>query len=295
MTAHTKYVSTLIAPRDSEKLDQGLIDHACEVLSAKNHAWLCQNEACDIFHERSDAAAALGQLLAVQPLDHITQETAGRKKKLLISDMDSTLIEQECIDEMADHLGIKDKVSAITERAMNGELDFADALRERVGLLKGLAEPALQSVYDARISYMPGGRELTQTMRANGAQCVVVSGGFTFFTHHVAETLGFHAHFANDLEIVDGKLTGKVREPILGADAKLQTLHAQCRALGCNAADALAVGDGANDLPMLMAAGLGVAYRAKPVVQAEAHASLNHTDLSALLYAQGYMRSEWKR
>ena len=288
---HGAYVSTLIAPRDSEKLSQGLIDHAADALGATSHNWLCNAEACDLFHDTAEARSALNQLLALEEIDHITQPVAGRKKQLLISDMDSTMIEQECIDELAAHLGIKDQVAIITERAMNGELDFADALRERVGLLKGLPELALKIVFDERIKLMSGARELVQTMRAHGAHCILVSGGFTFFTERVGDVLGFHAHYANQLAFKDGELTGEVVEPILGAQAKLDTLNAQNMA----AKDVLAVGDGANDLPMLMAAGLGVAYHAKPVVQAETKASITHGDLSALLYAQGYARTEWKK
>lgn len=288
---HGAYVSTLIAPHDSEKLSQGLIDHAADALGATGHNWLCKSEACDLFHDTADARSALNQLLALEEIDHITQPVEGRKKQLLISDMDSTMIEQECIDELAAHLGIKGQVATITERAMNGELDFADALRERVGLLKGLPELALKVVFDERIRLMSGARELVQTMRAHGAHCILVSGGFTFFTERVGEALGFHAHYANQLAFKDGELTGEVVEPILGAQAKLDTLNAQ----NVEAKDTLAVGDGANDLPMLMAAGLGVAYHAKPVVQAEAKASITHGDLSALLYAQGYARTEWKK
>lgn len=286
---HAPYVSTLIAPRDSEKLDQGLIDHACDALGASAHNWLCATEACDIFHSKEDARAALNQLLALEEIDHITQPVETRRKQLLISDMDSTMIEQECIDELAAYLGIKDKVSDITERAMNGELDFAEALRARVGLLKGLPQQALQVVYDEQIKLMAGARELVQTMRANGANCLLVSGGFTFFTQRVGDALGFHAHFANELAFENEELTGAVTEPILGAQAKLDTLNAQAVA----PEHVLAVGDGANDLPMLLAAGLGVAYHAKPVVQAEAKANINYCDLSALLYAQGFSRADW--
>lgn len=294
MATHAKYVSTLIAPRDSEKLGQDVIDHASEALGASGHTWLGQNEACDLFHDNEEADAALAQLLALETIDHVTQKVDGRQKRLLLCDMDSTMIEQECIDELAAQMDIKDQVAEITEKAMRGEIAFDGALRERVGLLKGLSQHALQDVYDRRITYTTGGRELVQTLRQDGVQCVLVSGGFTFFTSHVAQTLGFHANFANTLEIVDEALTGKVHEPILGADAKLQTLHAECRALGCSAEAVVAVGDGANDLPMLQAAGLGVAFRAKPKVQEAAGARLNHSDLGGVLYALGYKRDDWK-
>ncbi len=288
--AHAPYVSTLIAPRDSEKLSPSLLNHVSEALGAESHQWLAMGEACDVFHGHPEARAALDQLLAMEEIDHVTQPVANRRKKLLISDMDSTMIEQECIDELADFLGIKDQVAGITERAMNGELDFADALRERVGLLKGLPEQALHSVYERQIILMDGARALVQTMRANGAHCVLVSGGFTFFTGRVSEALGFHEDYANQLELADGLLTGNVIDPILGADAKLEQLNRQCAALGITAEDVLAVGDGANDLPMLLAAGMGIAYHAKPVVQAQASASIRHCDLSALLYIQGYVK-----
>lgn len=221
-------------------------------------------------------------------IDWIVQPIETRRKKLLITDMDSTMITGECIDELADFVGKKAEVAAITERAMNGELDFAEALTERVALLRGLPEAVLQQCYDERVKMMPGGRELVARMRAEGAQCVLVSGGFTFFTQRVAAELGFHEHYANVLEVQDGKLTGRVVPPILGKEAKLAVLQRKVAELGITPEDVLAVGDGANDLPMLLAAGLGVAYHAKPVVQAQAKHRINHCDLSALLYAQGY-------
>jgi phosphoserine phosphatase len=254
----------------------------------QHRAWLEPRVAVDLFHDQPLDRATLPQ-----ECDAITQRTKHRRKTLLISDMDSTLIEQECIDELADYLGIKAQVATITERAMNGELDFKDALRERVGLLKGLPESALQEVYDSRITLMSGARTLVQTMRAQGAYCLLVSGGFTFFTRRIAERLGFHDDHANQLDFVEGRLSGQVIEPILDKESKLQSLLSTAAQRGMDAIDALAVGDGANDLPMLLAAGLGVAYHAKPVVQQSAQAALNHNDLSALLFVQGYARSEW--
>ena len=216
----------------------------------------------------------------------------NRRKKLLISDMDSTIIGQECLDELADFAGLKDEVSAITERAMRGELDFEAALTARVSMLKNLPLSALALCYSARISLNPGARRLTSTMRANGARCVLVSGGFTFFTSRVAKAAGFEADRANTL-LDDGEtLTGRVAEPILGRAAKLAALEEETAAIGATPMDAIAMGDGANDLDMLRAAGLGIAYKAKPIVAAETRARIEHTDLTAALFFQGYSEDE---
>ncbi len=265
-------------------------------LAATQWQWLEEGIAADLFLPAPlmpDQRIALAADLETKRIDHILQPMAGREKKLLVSDMDSTLIHQECIDELADVVGLKPKVAAITERAMNGELDFKAALRERVALLKGLPEAALVDVYTARITLMEGARTLTQTMRARGAYCLLVSGGFTFFTTRVREALGFHADDANRLDIADGKLTGQVIDPILDKDSKRASLLAACEEHGIPLSASLAVGDGANDLPMLLAAGLGVAYHAKPMVQAQARHRLNHSNLSALLYAQGIPKKDW--
>lgn len=211
-----------------------------------------------------------------------------RRKKLFVADMDSTMIEQECIDELADMVGLKDKVSAITERAMRGEIAFEPALRERVALLKGLPVSVIDEILATRITLTPGGRELIATMKANGAYACLVSGGFTLFTARIAALLGFDEHRANELIVVDGRLTGEVREPILGKDAKRASLIELRDRLGLMPEDTLAVGDGANDLAMIGEAGLGVAFHAKPAVAAAADARIQHGDLSALLYLQGY-------
>lgn len=223
-------------------------------------------------------------------VDMVVQKAEGRKKRLLIADMDSTMIRQECIDELADEAGVGARVADITARAMNGELDFEGALRERVGLLKGLPEPVIAQVLRDRITLMPGGPVLLATMKANGAYAALVSGGFTAFTSAVAVMLGFDENRANTLHIAGGKLTGTVAEPILGKEAKLQALNEITARLGITAAEALAVGDGANDLPMLLAAGTGVALHAKPTVQAQCEVRVNYGDLTALLYLQGYSR-----
>ena len=226
-------------------------------------------------------------------IDMAVQPSKGRRKRLLIADMDSTMIRQECIDELADEAGVGAHVAGITARAMNGELDFEAALRERVGLLHGLPEAVIGQVLRDRITLMPGGKELLATMKANGAYAALVSGGFTAFTSAVAAKLGFDEHRANTLNVAEGKLAGTVAEPILGKEAKLQALGEITARLGVTPAEAIAVGDGANDLPMLLAAGMGVALHAKPRVQAECSARVNHGDLTALLYLQGYAREEF--
>jgi phosphoserine phosphatase len=228
-----------------------------------------------------------------RPVDFAVQPAENRRKRLLIADMDSTIINVECLDELADFAGVKDKVSEITERAMRGELAFEGALRERVGMLKGLSADALQACYDDRVKLNPGARTLVQTMAAHGARCALVSGGFTFFTSRAALAAGFHLNRANTLIEDGGLLTGEVGDPILGKEAKLAALQEETAALGVTPAEALAVGDGANDLAMIEAAGLGVAYRAKPIVAAQAHAKVDHADLTALLYFQGYKAAEF--
>ena len=221
-------------------------------------------------------------------VDLIVQPTEGRRKRVLLADMDSTMIQQECIDELADVAGFGPRVAAITARAMNGELDFDAALRERVGLLQGLPVSVIQDVIATRITLMPGGPALLATMKANGAHAALVSGGFTAFTAHIAATLGFDEHRANTLMTDAGQLTGQVADPILGKQAKVDALHDITARLGLTPQDVLAVGDGANDLGMLGLAGTGVALHAKPAVAAQCSVRVNHGDLTALLYLQGY-------
>jgi phosphoserine phosphatase len=233
--------------------------------------------------------------LAHHATDFAVQAPAERRKGLLLADMDSTIINVECLDELADYAGVKAQVAEITERAMRGELEFEGALRERVGMLKGLALSALQAAYDERVRLNPGARTLIRTLAEHGARCVLVSGGFTFFTSRVAQAAGFHANRANTLIEAAGALTGQVGEPILGREAKLKALKEEAAGLGLDLSRTLAIGDGANDLAMIEAAGLGVAYRAKPIVAAQADAKVDHADLTALLYFQGYRAEQFVR
>jgi phosphoserine phosphatase len=274
-------VATLVSP-NADVVRQG-----AEILGGEPD-WLGE-AALDLTTDatRQDIESALAGL----PVDFALQSAAGRRKRLFVADMDSTIIGCECLDELADFAGLKDQIAAITERAMRGELEFESALRERVGMLKGLDLSALERAYAERVRLNPGAESLVRTMAAHGARCVLVSGGFTFFTSRVAAAAGFHASRANTL-LDDGRvLTGRVQEPILGKAAKLQALEEEAAGLNIPLSATLAVGDGANDLAMIAAAGLGVAYRAKPIVAAEADAKVDHCDLTSLLYFQGYRQS----
>jgi phosphoserine phosphatase len=247
--------------------------------------------AADLFFEHDDpiiARAKAEAALEHTPADICVQLVEHRRKRLLVADMDSTIVGCECLDELADFAGVKREVSQITERAMRGELDFEDALRERVAMIAGVTLDDMQRCFDERVRLNPGARTLVATMAAQGARCVLVSGGFDFFTSRVAQAAGFHSHWGNKL-IDDGEaLTGRVVDPILGRDAKRNTLRAEAAGFGASMAETLAVGDGANDVDMVTTAGLGVAYRAKPVLAGQADARIDHTDLTALLYFQGY-------
>ncbi len=255
--------------------------------------WLSRNIACEITSMKStDPVAVARELLGTEPVDVALVPEANRRKKLLIADMDSTMIEQECIDELADALGIKEQVAEITARAMNGELDFEQALETRVALLKGLEEKAIEQVRRERITYAAGGRALVQTMKAYGAYSSLVSGGFTYFADYYAKRIGFDEAVANVLEFSGTTLTGTVQKPVVDKTTKLARLNTLSEERGIPLAETLAVGDGANDLPMLQAAGLGVALHAKPSVAAEAQVKIDHGDLTALLYLQGYSEDE---
>ncbi|MFT8245925.1 phosphoserine phosphatase SerB [Roseomonas sp. BN140053] len=291
------HVLTLVAAPGA--LPRGLLSTVADALRALGAEpgapdWLAPGEAADLpfsglAPDQADAAAR-GALQA-QPVDAIAQGAAGRRKRLLIADMDSTIVTTETLDELAAYAGLKERIAAITRRSMNGELDFAAALRERVAMLRGLPLDALERTW-AQTALMPGARALVGTMRAAGAHCALASGGFTFFTGRVAALCGFSSHHANILLDDGAALTGAVAEPIFDRDAKLATLTRLAAELGLPMEATLAVGDGANDLAMLGAAGLGVAFRAKPIVAASARARVDQADLRALLFAQGYRAGE---
>jgi phosphoserine phosphatase len=243
--------------------------------------------------EPAELRAVVVTILADRPVDHCVQSPEGRRKRLLVADMDSTIISCECLDELADYAGVKAEIAAVTERAMRGELDFEPALRERVARLRGLPTSVLQRCYDERVRLNPGAAVMVRTMVAHGARAVLVSGGFEFFTSRVAAAAGFSDHRGNQLIELEGYLTGEVADPILGRQAKQDALEQEARQLGARLSDCLAIGDGANDLAMIEAAGLGIAYRAKPVVAERAAARIDHADLTALLYFQGFRQDQF--
>ena len=290
-------VATLISNPRSPSVSPSLANMASRAVGASKVSWLAESIACDLVlpegGERQEAEQVLRDALADVPVDVAVQPFEGRRKKMLIADMDSTMIDQECIDELADEIGIKEHVAAITARAMNGEIAFEPALRERVALLEGLQLEVIERVITGRITLAAGGRELIATMRAAGAYTALVSGGFDIFTGRIAAQLGFHEHRANRLVELEGKLAGQVVEPILGRQAKADALLEIAARLGLDLSEVMAVGDGANDLDMLRLAGAGVAIHAKPAVAAEARIRIDHGDLTALLYLQGYRREEF--
>jgi phosphoserine phosphatase len=283
------FTATLLTNPNTPVLDRTSVESLRNAWGGGDATWLNPTIAAEFAlpampanrWEAWEGMQALGVDLVIQP-------TANRRKRLLLADMDSTMIQQECIDELAAEAGVGAHVAGITARAMNGELDFNDALRERVALLKGLPEAVIEQVFTNRITLMPGGPALLATMKANGARAALVSGGFTEFTRRIAATLGFDENRANTLHIENGHLTGTVADPILGREAKVQALNEISAQMGITAADVIAVGDGANDLGMLDLAGAGVALHAKPSVAAQCDIRINHGDLTALLYIQGY-------
>ncbi|EPE97640.1 phosphoserine phosphatase SerB [Rhizobium grahamii] len=290
-------VATLVANPSNPVLTQSIAEQAADAVKASGLYWLADGIACDIaLRDGADVEAARANILAVigsAAIDLVIQDAETRRKRLLIADMDSTMIGQECIDELAAEVGLKEKVAAITARAMNGEIAFEPALRERVALLKGLPIGVVDDVISRRITLTPGGRELIATMKSKGHYTALVSGGFTVFTGPIAKTLGFDENHANVLLEEAGVLSGFVSEPILGKQAKVDALNDISERLGISPDDAIAVGDGANDLGMLQLAGSGVALHAKPTVAAQAKIQINHGDLSALLYIQGYRKTDF--
>ena len=292
-------VATVLARKGAGGVDVAMAAALSHILpGAGASVWLDPGLALDIpflggLPDLPAHRAALRTLLGDAPVDVVVQPAAGRRKRLLLADMDSTVIHQECIDELADFAGLKAEVSAITERAMRGELPFEPALRERVALLRGLPVATVDAVLTDRITLVDGGTSLVRTMKANGGYCALVSGGFTLFTAVIAARVGFDEHRANTLEVEGDRLSGSVAEPILGREAKLERLLALRDSLALDRAEVLAVGDGANDLAMLGDAGLGVAFHAKPAVAEAAHARIDHCDLDALLFIQGYARQEF--
>ena len=291
------FVATLIANPSNPVLVPAIAEQAADAAKASGLYWLADGIACDIaLRDDTDLQAAEANILASigsAQIDLVIQDAETRRKKLLIADMDSTMIGQECIDELAAEVGLKDRVADITARAMNGEIAFEPALRERVALLKGLPLSVVDDVIAKRITLTPGGPELIATMKAKGYYAALVSGGFTVFTSRIAATLGFDEDRANILLEENGILTGFVAEPILGKQAKVDALNDIAEKLGISPDEALAVGDGANDLGMLQLAGAGVALHAKPTVSAQARMRIDHGDLTALLYIQGYRKSDF--
>ncbi len=287
------FTATLIT-NPAMVLEPALADSLRNALGGGDVIWLAPDQAVEFqIPMRPRNETDIWESLQAEGVDLVIQPARNRRKRLLLADMDSTMIQQECIDELAAEAGVGERVAAITARAMNGEIGFEGALRERVALLKGLENSVIETVLAERITFMPGGATLIATMKAHGAYAALVSGGFTAFTEPVAAKLGFDDHRANTLLADGDALTGEAAEPILGRDAKVTRLHELTAALNITAEDVLAVGDGANDLGMLQLAGAGVALHAKPAVQAQADIRINHGDLTALLYIQGYSKSDF--
>jgi len=289
-----KYIATLLTDPAGPEIDPALVSSLRNAWGGGDAVWLAPGHAAEFaLPEMPGNRWEVWDEVQKMRVDLVVQPVEGRRKKMLIADMDSTMIQQECIDELADMAGVGERVKEITARAMNGELDFEGALTERVGLLKGLPEAVIGQVLEQRITLMPGARELVVTMRANGAYALLVSGGFTAFTRSVAEQLGFDENRANTLLVENGRLTGDVQRPILGRAAKVEALEQVTARLGIAESEVIAVGDGANDLGMLGRAGTGVALHAKPSVAAQCDLRVNFGDLTALLYLQGYARDDF--
>ncbi|MET3599918.1 phosphoserine phosphatase SerB [Martelella mangrovi] len=292
-------VATLVANPSNPVVTSELVSRVSDAILPEKIDWLNAGIAVDLYLEPQMAAqaaeTAIRETLGDLPVDIVIQPQDSRRKKALLADMDSTMIGQECIDELAAEVGLKDKVAGITARAMNGEIEFEPAVRERVALLAGLDIGIVDEIIEKRITLTPGGKELIATMKANGGYTALVSGGFTVFTSRIGAMIGFDENRANTLLEKDGKLTGHVADPILGKQAKIEALHDVARKRGIAETEIMAVGDGANDLGMLELAGSGVALHAKPSVAAQAKIRIDHGDLTALLYIQGYRQEEFVR
>ncbi|MFS4581550.1 phosphoserine phosphatase SerB [Phaeobacter sp. C3_T13_0] len=289
------FIATLLCNPQNSCLSPALVESLRNAWGGGDALWLAPDVAAEFSLEHQpDNQWEVWADLQDLGVDLVLQRADRRRKKMLLADMDSTMIQQECIDELAEEAGVGPRVKEITARAMNGELDFDGALRERVALLKGLPVAVIEQVLDSRITLMPGGAALMATMKVNGAYAALVSGGFTAFTKRIAEQLGFDENRANTLRVADGVLTGEVGMPILGREAKVDALEQITTRLGLEEADVMAVGDGANDLGMLGRAGAGVALHAKPSVAAECDIRINNGDLTALLYIQGYALTDFK-
>ena len=291
-------VLTLVVNSEVADLDTSRVSAATDALASAGADvgvidWLADKISCDIPFsgiEHTKAIKLVKNLLA--GIDVFAQPVAGRKKTLLLADMDATIVTCETLDELADFAGKKNQIAEITARAMNGEIAFGDALRQRVGMLEGLDVDSLAKTL-SRMELMSGARTLVQTMRQNGAYTALVSGGFKYFTSHIREQVGFHEDVSNEFEIKDGKLTGRIGDTLIDKDGKLATLYRLAQQLSISVADSVTVGDGANDLPMLQAAGLGMAFHAKPLVAASARHQIEYSDLTSVLYAQGYRQTEF--
>ncbi len=295
----TSYVLTLIGNSESAPLEPVHIDRVLQCLEMPAETdWLAEREAADLFISSRLSTESITEkardALSGDAIDVVCTGLEGRRKKLLISDMDSTIINQECIDELADAIGIGSQIREITATVMRGDISFPEALRKRIGLMKGMDIKTLESVYEQRITLKTGARTLIQTMRHHGAYCILVSGGFTYFTSRIAARLGFHDHKGNELIFDQGKLTGEVQDQILGRSAKLDTLMSLCDEKDLTPSDVLAVGDGANDIKMIQAAGLGVAFHNhNGSLRNQSTARIEYADLTALLYIQGFRKSEF--
>jgi len=292
------YVITLIGDANSRPVEPAHIEQVRHMLAATGEdVWLGEHEACDLFFESAEPVATLQEqtrkALSGLKIDAACTPAAGRRKKLFISDMDSTVIDQECIDELADAYGVGDQVREITAATIAGHIGFSESLRQRTAWMKGLDQGLLEKVYTDRISLKTGAQTLLRTMRHHDVYCILVSGGFNFFASRIARRIGFNTSLANELEFEDGKMTGKVREPILGRTAKRDTLVRLCEQMDLLPSDVLAVGDGANDIKMIEAAGLGVAFHGAKAVKKPADACIDHGTLTALLYMQGYRKSQF--